>query len=179
MKKEQTPKYIIREAAAEDAIPTRKMQAKSWLATYPSEENGVPYEWVKSRTDSWMTQEKLEESKKIFAEVTLSSKQFYRIAEHDGKIVGFIHIATKDDTTKELEAIYTEPTTFSTGLGAKLMEAALPFIEGSDTGLTVASYNQRAIKFYEKYDFRKVEGSEHLYREKIPVIRMLRKGEKK
>jgi len=42
--------------------------------------------------------------------------------------------------------------------------------------LEVATYNHRAIRFYEKYGFVVVEGTEHLYRDKIPVIMMKRES---
>ena len=46
----------------------------------------------------------------------------------------------------------------------------------SDAVLEVVSYNQRAIRFYEKFGFEKVAGSERMYRDKMPVMTMIRKG---
>jgi ribosomal protein S18 acetylase RimI-like enzyme len=48
--------------------------------------------------------------------------------------------------------------------------------DGSDVVLEVVSYNQRAIRFYEKFGFEKVGESEHMYRDKMPVMTMIRKG---
>ena len=104
--------------------------------------------------------------------------QFYRIAEFDGKIVGFIHITTKQDGRKHLEAIYTSPETFGTGVGQELMEQANVWIGDSPATLEVATYNERAIRFYEKNGFKKIEGSDHFYAEKMPVIDMIREGVK-
>lgn len=176
MEKERVSQYEIREGTLDDSEAVRRMQAESWLATYPNDEAGVSYEWVKEQTDQWLTSEWLAKSREILAEVLEKPNSFYSVAEMEGRIVGFVHVATNDDNTKELEAIYTSPETFGTGLGDRLMERADQWIDDVTTTLKVVSYNQRAIRFYEKHGFIKVEGSEEVYKEKMPVIQMIRKG---
>ena len=176
MEKDPTLQFSIRPATPDDAAAARAMQAESWLAAYPSDENGVSYDWVKSRTDAWLTGDKLDESRQILKAVLNDPDQFYRVAEQGGKLVGFVHAATNLDGSKELEAIYTSPATFGRGLGDLLMAEVDGWIGGRATTLEVASYNRRAIRFYEKHGFTKIEGSEHLYRDKIPAIIMSREG---
>lgn len=177
MEKEPVPQFSIREGLPDDAPGARAMQAESWLATYPNEEAGVTYEWVKSLTDSWLTAEKLDESRRIFTEAINGPSMFYRLAESNGRVVGFVHAATNDDGTKELEAIYTSPETFGSGLGQRLMNMANEWIGNADTTLKVATYNERAIRFYEKNGFHVVQGTEELYKEMIPIITMKREGD--
>jgi ribosomal protein S18 acetylase RimI-like enzyme len=177
MEKEPIPQFTIREGLPEDAARTRAMQAESWLATYPDEEAGVSYEWVKNLTDSWLTVEKLDQSCEILTDIINDPEMFYRLAESGSKVVGFVHAATNDDGTKELEAIYTSPETFNSGLGQRLMNMANEWIGDTETTLKVAKYNARAIRFYEKNGFRVVEGTEELYREMIPIITMKREGD--
>lgn len=55
---------------------------------------------------------------------------------------------------------------------------ALEWVGSADTTLTVASYNERAIRFYQKNGFEIVRDSEHTYAGTMPVVRMIRKGEK-
>ena len=58
-----------------------------------------------------------------------------------------------------------------------LMSRAMEWIgDGSDVVLEVVSYNQRAIRFYEKFGLEKIAGSERMYRDKMPVMTMIRKG---
>jgi ribosomal protein S18 acetylase RimI-like enzyme len=178
MEKEQVPQFIIRKGLPTDAVGARKMQAESWLATYPNQEAGVSNEWVKDVTDQWLTPENLERSQQILKAALDDSTAFYRLAENGEKIVGFVHAATNDDGTKELEAIYTSPETFGSGLGQQLMDVANEWIGDIDVTLKVAIYNERAIRFYEKNGFKVVEGTEELYKEMIPIVQMKRKGEK-
>ena len=178
MERERIPQFTIREGRSDDVVASRTMLAESWLATYPNEAAGVPYEWVKNLTDSWLTADKLDQSRQILTDVINDPSIFYRLAESDGKVIGFVHAATNDDGTKELEAIYTSPETFGSGLGQQLMDVANEWIGDKDTALKVATYNERAIRFYEKNGFQAVEGPEELYKEMIPIITMKRKGDK-
>ena len=177
MEKEPVLQFKIRKGTPEDAAKARTMQAESWLATYPNEEAGVPNEWVKRVTDDWLTRESLKKSQDIFMNALNDPTAFYRIAERDDQVVGFVHVATNDDGTKELEAIYTSPETFHSGLGQQLMDLANEWIDGTETRLKVATYNARAIRFYEKNGFEIVPGTEELYKEMIPIIEMKREGE--
>jgi ribosomal protein S18 acetylase RimI-like enzyme len=178
MEKESVPQFTVREGSPDDVIASRTMQAESWLATYPNEEAGVSYEWVKNLTDSWLTAERINQSRQIFSDVISDPSMFYRLVETNGRIVGFVHAVTNDDGTKELEAIYTSPETFGSGLGQQLMNVANEWIGNIETTLKVARYNTRAIRFYEKNGFQIVEGTEEVYKETIPIITMKREGDK-
>lgn len=167
----------IRPATVADTEAIRRMHAESWLATYPDDENGVPYMWVKQHTDSWLTPEALEESKGYVERAINDPEGFYRTAEHDGSVVGFVHASTNDDKTKELQAIYLHPDMFGTGLGRQLMDLAMQWVGDTECRLEVATYNSRAKRFYAKYGFEVVGDSGHLYRDKIPCVRMVRKAD--
>lgn len=175
MKDTVEPHYTIREATLDDVEPIRRMHAASWLATYPNEAHGVSFEWVKNRTDDWLTPASLEVSKGYVAKAIHDTNGFYRVAEIGGEIVGFVHATTNDDGTKEFEAIYVHPDMFGRGLGEALMTQVLKWIGDAEARLEVATYNARAIRFYEKHGFRIVKGTESLYADTIPIIQMKRK----
>lgn len=174
MQKEPVPQYTIRKATVDDTVAIRHVQAASWLATYPNDEYGVSEEWVKAYTDSWLTPEKLEESKGYIERAISNPSGYYRVAEVDGEIIGFIHGSTNEDDTKELEAIYTRPDMFGKGLGPQLITLFIEWAGDSQSSLEAAVYNERALRFYRKYGFKEVAGTEYLYRDKIPVIKMVR-----
>ena len=176
MEKEPQPHYELSKASADDAVAIRTLQAKSWIDTYPNEELGISLEFIKERTDRWLLRDNLEKSKKHISDKVNDPTQFYRIAMLDKNIVGFVHVSTKENGAKYLEAIYTDPETLGTGLGQTLMASASEWIGGNDVTLEVASYNDRAVRFYEKYGYKKVEGSEAMFAEIIPMFTMKRKG---
>ena len=176
MNLESKPQFAIREATVDDTEAIRRVQAESWLVTYPSEENGVSYEWVKERTDGWLAPEKIEESKKIIETSINNSTGFYRLAEREGQVVGFVHASTNEDETKQLDAIYVRPDMFGTGLGHELMSLTLGWAGSKEITLEVARYNERAIRFYQKFGFAKVEGSEGMFKDVIPDMKMRREA---
>jgi RimJ/RimL family protein N-acetyltransferase len=170
----------IREATPDDAEPVRRMQAKSWLDTYPNDENGVPHEWVADSVRQWFEplDEKMTESRAILTKTISDPKQFYRVAEQNDQIVGFIHGRILDDGRGEF-SIYTEKSTHGSGLAAKLMNLLERFWRDNGVqviNLRVATYNQRAINFYKKFSFKITPGSNALFNSKIPDVKMERKN---
>ena len=178
MEQEHTANIVIQEASPVDVVEARIMLAKSWLATYPNDETGVSHEWVKDKTDKWLTPERLERSKQNVLEARNDPSQYYRVALKNDQVIGMIHVALQDGGTKDIEALYVHPDHIGEGVGQKLMDEADRWI-GLDTAhLQVATYNVRAIKFYEKNGFKVVHGTEELYIDKIPVVTMERRGDK-
>ena len=171
---EPKPHVTIKEAVAEDVREARAMQARSWLATYPNEENGVSEEWVRARTEHWLAPEVLDKSVERLDAILHDPTQFYRLAMQYDTVVGFVHLTTKEDGSKYLEAIYTEPSTFGSGVGDTLMKTADTWIGASPVTLEVVRYNARAITFYQKHGFEMVPDSEHLYADTMPVVYMKR-----
>lgn len=178
MERESTPDYIIEKSSPDDLEAERVMQARSWRATYANTEHGVTQEWVDSYTAGWFTDEKIAQSRHHLQDVYDGKDQLRLTAKQDGGVVGFIHLERHDDNI-ELTGLYTDPATFGTGLGAQLMEAAKDWMRTEEIFLEVVSYNTRAIRFYQKYGFEIAPGSQHLYQDKMPVIKMIRKGSSK
>ncbi len=102
---------------------------------------------------------------------------FLRTARDEtGALVGFIDGSIKDGTYW-LDGLYTLEHTYGTGLGKQLWDAFLPWTEGHDITLSVASYNERAKKFYGKLGFVAIPGSERMFGETLlPVVDMVRKA---
>ena len=78
------------------------------------------------------------------------------VAEHDGRLVGFAHLCpareTSDHTVAEISTMYVAPDSWRTGVGRRLMAAAVDHLveAGFATAvLWVLSTNERAIRFYE------------------------------
>lgn len=178
MERKLIPKYEIRRSTEADLLGERTMQQASWRATYPSPEHGVSQEWVEKELSWWLTEDGLERSREFLRGVYADDNQLRLVVYGDDKVKGFIHFSRKGDQT-ELKALYTDPATFGTGLGRQLFEGGLGWVGSSDLSLEVVSYNARAIRFYEKCGFEIVPGSNHLYKDKLPVVTMIKKGNTK
>ncbi|MCL2037929.1 GNAT family N-acetyltransferase [Candidatus Saccharibacteria bacterium] len=174
------PDATIRSAIPDDAEPIRRMQAQSWRETYPSPENGISREWVEKRTAEWFEpfDEKMAESRKMLESAIDDPKQFYRVAESNGQIIGIIHGVVREDNSGHLWAIYTDKSQHGSGLGQRLVAELDEFFDENNVqrvDLEVASYNDRAINFYQKFGFEIVPGSEHFFAEIMPVVNMERR----
>ncbi|MCL2784657.1 MAG: GNAT family N-acetyltransferase [Propionibacteriaceae bacterium] len=154
---------MIRKAIPEEAPEIRRLHARSWRVTYPNDEYGVTQAWVDEFTNGWLTEDALAGSIEFLRGVLEEPNSFYRIAEVDGQIAGFVHAIRHSENDAEVMGIYCDPSMIGTGVGAQLMDAAMEWIGPGQARLDVAPYNQRAIRFYQRYGFRVVEGSQHLF----------------
>ncbi len=79
----------------------------------------------------------------------------YRVAQIDNKIVGFAS-ATMEDWKNMLQAIYILPEYQGKGIGKNLLNKVFDFFKDwEEIYLKVASYNQKAINFYQNFGFSK------------------------
>lgn len=178
IEKEPKPQFTIRKASLEDVEAIRAMQAQSWRDTYQNDDIGVTKEWLAEETASWLTPDKLDDSKERFKNFLSDPAHFYRIALQGGEVVGLLHLDTKEDGSKHLWGLYTAAHTHGSGLAQKLMALADEWVGESDVDLEVASYNERAKAFYRKYGFVETEILPELFKDKIPTVKMVRKGDK-
>ncbi len=178
MEKERQPHYTIRPAILNDVEAIRRMQAQSWRDTYENNDIGVTKDWLAEETKTWLTPDRLEDSRQHLAAVFENNRHFYRVALRGDEVVGLLHVDTKDDGTKHLWGLYTAKDTHGTGLAQELMALADDWIGESDVDLEVATYNGRAKAFYEKNGFVEVGETGQLFREKIPIVKMQRKSSK-
>lgn len=178
MEREQQHGYEIRKATIDDVEAIRVMQAQSWRDTYRNDELGVTEEWLAEETAKWLTPEWMEKSYDKLSEVFSDSTQFYRVVYDGDGVVGFVHTSTKQDATKHLAGLYTAQETHGSGLAQRLMTLVDKWADGGEIDLEVASYNERAKAFYRKCGFVDAGETNELFRGKMPVLRMVRKGQR-
>ncbi len=142
------------DAVPDDVYGIRHVQKLTWLDTYPNIEAGISVEDVESQfanDDTPLGKQRTEDRKKRF----FNDNRHTWVAKDDDKIVGFC-AAAKEENNGRIQAIYLLPTYQGKGLGRKLMEAALNWLnKDQDIYINVATYNDKAIKFYEKFGFIK------------------------
>ncbi|MEI6478147.1 MAG: GNAT family N-acetyltransferase [bacterium] len=148
---------IIRPARPEDATAMGRVFQESWLATYPHEGMEITREDILSLDLAGE-----ENTQRRFESLTRQDPASRRgVAELNGEIIGLFGVELCEGYGY-LRALYVLPEYFSCGIGAALIVQALKEVEDYETVyLNVASYNERAIRFYERFGFcDSVEGPE-------------------
>jgi GNAT superfamily N-acetyltransferase len=107
------------------------------------------------------------------------NRVWYKVVKNnDNKIVGFIH-GSKSEEFNELEGLYLLDEVKGSGVGKKLMEEFLNWVDkNKPTHLEVFSFNGRAIRFYTKHGFVKTDKPTQIWKDKIPFIEMIRPADK-
>jgi len=157
-----------------DASAIGRMQLESWHQTYPSAEHGIDADWISEHMGS-RTSPAADEFRRslLAAQRADPANIFYRVARSGGEIVGFVQAARavgvaptvsapgdasadsqgagdhgREDAT--LEALYLLHEYQGTGLSGHMMAAVLDWLGDQAMRLEVASYNARAIRFYQR-----------------------------
>jgi RimJ/RimL family protein N-acetyltransferase len=174
-------RYTIAKTVPSDAIGLREMQLQSWLDTYPNDEHGVTTQWIKKYFAPRLTDAGIKDFEKMLATEQNNPNVIILTArDSDGMIVGYLLGNIDDDDKKyHLSVLYTDKKTHGSGLGSELMQR---FLDWSDltqsTYLDVVVYNKRAMRFYEKWGYRKIPHSEYMENDILPSIKMVRKGDR-
>ncbi|MCC7304288.1 GNAT family N-acetyltransferase [bacterium] len=173
----------VREAIPEDAARFLEINGAAWLATYPVERNDlvITREDILSRLNENPREIRLENWRKRLESMDDTSTIAFA-CELDGLVVGYC-VLTKSDAERSIKQMYVLPEYHNKGIGSALMMKALEWLEVAthDAAVNVASYNENAIKFYEKAGF--VKGREIIdpigelpSGAIIPEIEMIRKA---
>jgi len=146
---------VIERAGVDDAEAIMNLKAAAWLDTYPNEALGITVEDVSLRVHGEHGErlvEGIENWKKGIGEEDGKTRVTF-VARVDGEVAGFVAPRTVDGR-RFIGAMYVMPGKQSKGIGGQLMQRALEWHgRDEDIYLHVASYNQRAINFYERFGF--------------------------
>jgi len=166
----------IVKARPEDAESWCKIRKVAWLDTYPNEEYDIAKEDILLK--DFDSPEKVKKWQESFANP--GDKSYYS-AKVDGIVVGF-STGNKGSELNEVGAIYIYPQYQGMGIGKLLMNKVLDeFNPQIKTKLNVVKYNERAIKFYEKFGFKIVGPYDDLFGKLpngkvLPEIEMVREA---
>lgn len=134
-----------------DVDRIRVVQKATWLATYPNAANGITRKAIityfqdKARTVNWLA--------KVKESLANDANSYGWIATIDNTIVGY-SFALKMETKNRIMALYVLPAYQGQGIGKKLMHTMLSwFANTNPVTLETASYNAKAIRFYQSFGF--------------------------
>jgi ribosomal protein S18 acetylase RimI-like enzyme len=142
----------IHDATPNDGEGIYHVQLHTWLATYPNAELGITREDIESRFRP-TSEEAIRRRQARNQSINTDPQVHFWVAKEAERIVGFC-MARKEEPQNILQAIYVLPEYQGTGIGKRLMQTALDWLGNQqDIVLTVASYNQNAINFYQRFGF--------------------------
>lgn len=156
----------IRNATLGDIDDIVLIQAKTWMDSYASEEHGITKDDLRSidwnaKAPGWR-------------HMIMSPDYEVLVAAEDSTIVAF---ATLDNTAEpKLDSLYVLSEYQGNEIGSRLLRSVMNGLQS--VALQVASYNAKAIGFYEKFGFVRtgIRSSYILPSGKsIPTIEMLHK----
>jgi ribosomal protein S18 acetylase RimI-like enzyme len=151
--------FIIRPAIVNDAASLAKLAATTFKDTY-----GKATELSPVDLETYLAQAFNPEKEQ---EILADDKQWLMVAEHQGELVGYVHlfdhpvpsIETELATpTVELVRLYLLTAWQHQGLGNQLMQACLNLAQDqafAAVWLKVWDHNTSAIAFYQRWQFQK------------------------
>lgn len=171
---EQGPGFSIELPQLGDEIALAPMHIEAWKESYVNEKSGMTDEDVYNLMGH-VLKNTGHRRNTIAESLEQPDKVLYRVVKNSaGNIIGFLH-GSKDDEYNRFDAIYLLDEAKGSGTGGKLMTEFLAWADKSKPShLEVFSFNDHAIRFYERYGFVKVDQSEKLYKNKFPYIEMVR-----
>jgi len=161
----------IRKATQKDAYAIRRIQHDTWLSAYVNDEYDITSEDIEAK--NFLSKESIEKTYKF-----LKENPNCWVAEVEGKVVGFVWPQIKDRKHR-VGSIYILPDYQRMGIGSRFMNKVFKVHKGYDIYLNVVAYNKSAIKFYEKFGFKKTgEKKDHPMPngKVIPTVEMIRKS---
>jgi len=156
---------LIRKPTVADGPALTRLLGDAWNAAYPNAGLGISPELIAAFTAAYAQRNSKPDANELFAKMIVDPNRVYLVAEIDNKPVGFINAIRKSPKHNDAEivSLYVDPHYFSRGIGYALLTAAFKKLGATNVHLTVASYNERAVTFYERNGFRKIPNSDHLY----------------
>ena len=151
--KTELPKgFSVQEMVVEDIESYIEHKRICWMQTYPNDENGITPEDVQN----YLNLKGKEMTKANFRVLIQSGASKIHLLKKNGIIVGDIIYTVKADMA-EINEIYLQDEVKGKGLGKFLMKLALANIpKNKKVYLGVLKINLSAIKFYERFGFKKV-----------------------
>jgi ribosomal protein S18 acetylase RimI-like enzyme len=174
-----TAQVVVEAAEPADAEVLRHIQAQTWYATYVSAEHGVTYEGLRLFQEG-ENGERNERRIAFWRDRIATADHTHAVfmARAACRAVGFIAPSLMDGQWR-VGALYVLPEAQGLTAGSALMQAALGWLgDGRDLYCHVAEYNDRAIRFYQRFGFeptgRRFDDAGSPPGARIPELEMLR-----
>lgn len=163
----------IRHASEDDASDIQNVYYKTWLETYPNDEVGITKEDVEESFKDSFTDQKIKDFNERLKNIPANSKLLVAVDTETNKIIALSRIFIREDYN-QLQSIYVLPEYQRRGIGNALwFEASLYFDKEKDIIVQVATYNNKAISFYESLGFIDTGKRFTEERHRMPVTKIM------
>lgn len=174
MEREPQLKFVIEQMSEQDVAEATVMRMRSWVDTYANEEAGVSREWLEEQVARELTPEQIARREE---KLRKSKWPAWVAKDENGNIIGVSTPFVMDDGTQRVGGLYVDKAWHGAGVGSALMQKVIDWADPhTDLALGVADYNERAKAFYRKWGFAEIPDSTEMFRDKIPTVRMIKKG---
>ncbi|MFG2923259.1 GNAT family N-acetyltransferase [Streptomyces sp. NPDC048305] len=164
--------HVIESPRADDAASMGPLQLRVWLQTYPCADAEIDEIWIREQRGFSATTEGIAPWREFIQAVGRQlDLLFCRVVRSGRDIVGFL--CGRQDEVVTLGPMHLLDEAQGRGTGGRLMDEFLTWAGNAPIRLWGTDYNERAIRFYQRYGF-KATGERELWRGKLPNIRMIR-----
>jgi ribosomal protein S18 acetylase RimI-like enzyme len=170
------PGFVISEMTVDDVQPANDVRLQSWLDTYVNDEAGISREWIENRN---INQNSPERKERRMKELTDPGHAAWVAKDKTGNIIGLTTPYIDENGIQHVGRLYVNKAWHGKGVGSSLMQKVIDWSDPTKPiELEVAIYNERAKAFYQKWGFKEIRDSETLFADKIPQVKMIRKGDR-
>tara|TARA_B100000686_G_C16622561_1_gene880045 strand:- start:419 stop:952 length:534 start_codon:yes stop_codon:yes gene_type:complete len=141
----------ISPASVNDVVDIQELLRTTWLSTYPNKEHGITKKHIQQLVKSITSQEVIQKKQMLVAD--MPSHVHLSVAKQGEGVVG-ICAGSKMENRAHLKSLYIHPDMQGKGVGTLLWNEFKSWSAGSqEVYLHVATYNYKAINFYQKMGF--------------------------
>ena len=173
---EKEPKVFTIDAMSLDDIEAAThMRLESWLDTYVNNDFGVTHEWIEARNQEQLSSERMERRRERFDNPKTAA---WVAKDSHGEVIGVTSPYVDENGTQHVGSLYVDKEYHGSGIAGQLMQRAIEWFDASQPiEVGVVAYIERAKAFYRKWGFMEIPNSEVLFADKIPEVKMIRKGD--
>ncbi|MFZ1302024.1 MAG: GNAT family N-acetyltransferase [Candidatus Microsaccharimonas sp.] len=173
---ESQPTFEISEMTVDDIDPATQMRYQSWKDTYQNDALGITLEWINKRFETQLSDEYRGKRIERFTLGKQNSTFNAWVAKDtNGEVIGSTTPYIDEEGIQHVGSLYVDKKWHGTGVGSQLMQKVINWLDpAKPIELGVITYNERARAFYRKWEFEDVPGSETLYDNIMPEIKMIR-----
>lgn len=174
MEKEKIPQYSVREMTLDDGEESNELLCRLHIETYTHEAEGITADKIGERFSRQTPEER---QRRLEERIASPNNKSWVAVDNDGKIIGIVAPRIEENGTRRIGALYVDSDWQGKGVSRMLMQKAIDWHgPENDIELGVITYNERAKAFYRKWGFEEIPGSETLFDDLMPEIKMIRKG---